>query len=397
MRRARHFYLPLLWITLLLIGCEAPDTDATTNNGADDPDTWEARTLDSQYEAMRLDRMVADLEHPWSLAFLPDGDMLVTERPGRLHRVQNGEPTEIQGLPDIRAHRQGGLMEVAVHPAFEENQMVYLTYSKPAPDDPENTATALARGVLDGHTLTEVEDLFVQNQYSSPGRHYGSRLAWLDDGTLLMSIGDRGTTPPRAQDTEDHAGTLLRLTADGGVPADNPFVDDDSVADEIFSYGHRNIQGLVVDPDDQTIWATEHGPRGGDLLHRVEAGQNYGWPVVTQGLDYGTQEQFPDAEARSMESIEDPFYEMLPTHAPSGLALVTHDAFKMWQGDLLAGGLSAQRIRRLVTTDTEVIHDEELLLQEIGRIRDVREGPEGDIFVLTDHSDGALYRVSPAE
>jgi len=398
MRKLRLLLLPLVIAGFVLAACDAPETgENAPNNSNENADEFEAETLSSEYVEMRLDRVIGDLENPWSVAFLNDDEYLVTEKPGRLLHVRDGEATEIDGLPTIESHRQGGLMDVVLHPEFEDNGQIYLTFSKPDPNGSDDTATALARGVLDGSSLTDVEELFVQNQYSSPGRHYGSRLAWMDDGTLLMSIGDRGADPPRAQDTEDHAGTLLRLTADGGVPDDNPFVGDDGVLDEIFSYGHRNIQGLVVDPDDQTIWATEHGPRGGDLLQRVEAGTNYGWPTVTQGLDYGTQQQFPDAEARQMEGIADPFHEYLPTLAPSGLALVTHDRFEDWQGDLLAGGLRAERILRTVPGDDEVLHIEELLLQEIGRIRDVREGPNGDIFVLTDASDGGLYRISAAD
>ncbi len=247
----------------------------------------------------------------------------------------------------------------------------------------------------------DTEQLFVQNRYSSPGRHYGSRIAWLSDGTLLVSIGDRGPEPPRAQDTGDHAGTVIRLNDDGSVPEDNPFVDDEDVLDEIYSYGHRNIQGLLVDPETDAVWATEHGPRGGDLLHLIEPGNNYGWPVVTQGLDYGTQEQFPDAKARRMKGITEPVYDFGPTHPPSGLAMVTTDRFDRWEGNLLAGGLASERIRRLVVDDYEgqyeVFHDEELLLGELGRIRDVREGPDGNIYVLTDHTDGALYRIEPVD
>lgn len=395
MNKFRYVFLATVLIVFTVAACDAPDDVDPANTANNANDTWEPLELSSEYARLLVDRVVADLEHPWSIAIMPDESLLVTERPGRLLHVRDGEATEISGVPEVEAHNQGGLLEVALHPEFEENSYVYLTYSKPNADD--ETATTLARGVLDNGALTDVEDIFVQNQYSSPGRHYGSRLAWLSDGTLLMSIGDRGADPPRAQDASDHAGTLLRLTDDGGVPDDNPFLDDADVADEIYSYGHRNIQGLVVDPSDDTIWATDHGPRGGDLLVRVEAGANYGWPVVTQGLDYRTQEQFPDAEARSMEGIDDPFYEFLPTLAPSGLALVTHDAFERWQGDLLAGGLRAERIRRVVTSDTQVLHEEELLLQEIGRIRDIREAPDGSFLIATDHSDGAVYRVSLAD
>lgn len=376
---------------LLVLGCEAPGDEV---DEADFP-----RDLSTEYENIQLDRVVDGLEHPWSVDFLPDDRMIVTERPGRLNIVENGEVTEVSGLPEIESVNQGGLMEVSLHPDYEENGWIYLTYSKP--NDNDETATALVRGQLDGTDLVEVEELFVQNIYSSPGRHYGSKLAWTQDGHLLMSIGDRGAEPPRAQDLDDHAGTLLRMNDDGSVPEDNPFADDPEALDEIYTYGNRNIQGLVVDPETDEIWSTEHGPRGGDELNLLEAGNNHGWPTVTLGWDYGTEDWFPDAEARRMEGMTEPIYEFLPTHAPSGLALVTSDEFPNWEGNLLAGGLRSERIRRVVVGEYEgayeVFHEEELLLEEIGRIRDVREGPDGAIYVLTDHSDGGIYQITSAE
>ncbi len=385
-----HSKLITALTVLMVIGAScAPPDEAPDGNNNDD---WETKELGSEYEDLLLVNVADGLEHPWSIAFLPDGDYLVTERTGNLYQMDyDGNLTEISGVPEVYAQNQGGLLEVAIHPEFEDNNYVYLTYSKPNGDD--ETATALARGELQGDELTNVEDIFVQNEYSSPGRHYGSKLAWTNDGYLLMSIGDRGADPPRAQDNQDHAGTLLRLNDDGSVPEDNPFVGDDDVLDEIYSYGHRNIQGLVVDPETDEIWATEHGPRGGDELNYIEPTINYGWPTVSLGRDYGTEDEFPDTEARRMDGMEDPFYEFLPTLAPSGLALVTHDTFENWEGNLLAGGLRAERIRRVVHNNEEVIHEEELLLQEVGRIRDVREGPDGNIYVVTDEEDGGVYRL----
>ncbi|MDG5765872.1 PQQ-dependent sugar dehydrogenase [Balneolales bacterium ANBcel1] len=377
---------------LLAISACSPSNSNESLSNTDESESW---VVSSQYTDIRLTKIAGGLEHPWSLAFLPDGRMLVTERPGRLNILDNGEITSVDGLPDIHARGQGGLMEVSLHPDYESNGWIYLTYSRP--NDQGQTATALARARLDGNNLIDSEDIFIQNRYSQPGRHYGSKLAWDHDGKLLMSIGDRGSEPPRAQDLMDHAGTLLRLNDDGTVPPDNPFVGDDSALDEIFTYGNRNIQGLIVHPETGEIWATEHGPRGGDELNLLEAGKNYGWPTVTLGLDYRTQEEFPHSEARhSVEGMTDPVYELLPTHAPSGLAHISGDHFtSRWDDNLLAGGLRAERIRRLVIQDYEVIHDEELILQEIGRIRDVRVGPDGNIYVLTDHPDGGLYRLEP--
>jgi len=342
----------------------------------------------TQYEPIRVVRVAGGLEHPWGVAFLPDGAYLVTERPGRLKLIRDGKATDVSGLPALHATRQGGLLDVSLHPDFASNGLVYLTYSK---GDSAGTTTAMGRGRLEGTRLVNFEELFVQDRRSEPGRHYGSRLAWLSDGTLLLSIGDRGANPPRAQDLRDHAGKLLRLNADGSVPADNPFVGRNDVHPEVFSFGHRNIQGLVVAPGTDEIWSTEHGERGGDELNLVQAGKNYGWPVVTKARQYRTEAKY--GEARSREGYVDPVYEFLPTLAPSGLALVTHDRFPNWRGNLLAGGLGAERIRRVVLEDGVVVHEEELLLKLVGRIRDVREAPDGHIYVLSDAAEGALYRI----
>jgi aldose sugar dehydrogenase len=349
-----------------------------------------AERIQTQYQAIRVTRVAGGLQYPWGIAFLPDGSYLVTERPGRLQHVRDGRATPVAGLPDIQARRQGGLMDVALHPDFENNRWVYLTYSK---GNAEATTTALGRGRLNEGRLEDFEEVFVQDRLSEPGRHYGSRIAWLSDGTLLLSIGDRGAAPARAQDPRDHAGKLLRLNDDGSIPADNPFVSGEAAHPEIYSLGHRNIQGLVVAPGTDAIWATEHGERGGDELNLVRPGLNYGWPVVTRSRDYRTQEQY--GETRSREGYVEPVWEFLPTLAPSGLAMVTGDRFPNWRGDLLAGGLRSERIHRIVVEDGTVVHQEELLLGLVGRIRDVREGPDGYIYVLSDAADGGVYRIEP--
>jgi aldose sugar dehydrogenase len=377
-------------ITLMLAaGCTSPESESPAEDRG-----FEPRDLNTEYETIRLTQVVSGLEYPWAIAFLPDGRMLVTERPGGLNIIENGEITEISGVPEVQAQNQGGMMDVSVHPNYEENGWIYLTYSKP--NDGNNTATAVARARLDGNSLTDFEEIFIQDRYSSPGRHYGSRIAWTNDGKMLVSIGDRGADPPRAQDLGDHAGKLLRMNDDGSVPDDNPYIGQDGVLPEIFSYGHRNIQGLIVDPETGDIWGTEHGPRGGDELNLIEATNNYGWPDASLGRSYGDEGQFHEwTVARQVEGMVDPVYELLPTHAPSGLVLVTSDQFPNWQGNLLAGGLRGERIRRLVIEDYVVIHEEELIHGEIGRIRDVREGPDGYIYIATDHSDGGIYRLEP--
>ncbi|WP_018140598.1 PQQ-dependent sugar dehydrogenase [Thioalkalivibrio sp. ALJ7] len=344
--------------------------------------------ISTEYESFDLVKVAGGLEHPWSVAFLPGGGYLVTERGGTLKQIdRSGNAREVEGVPDVVASGQGGLLDVALHPDFRDNGWVYLTYSSGSEDQ---SYTALGRGLMEDGTLHEFEKIFEQDRGGSNHGHFGSRLAWLADGTLLMTIGDRRQEEP-SQDLSSHTGSLLRLTEDGAAPADNPFADRDDAQPHIYAYGLRNSQGLVVDPADDTIWLTDHGPRGGDELNRMEAGGNYGWPVVSRGRDYRSEEPF--GEARQDADMFDPVYEFLPTLAPSGLAMVTSDRFETWQGNLLAGGLRAERILRIVIEDDEVVHMEELLHGKIGRIRDVREGPNGHLYVLTDESDGGLYRM----
>ncbi len=360
---------------------------------ADNDDRWEQKNLRSEYHSMTITRVYDGLENPWGVAFMPDGSYLVTERAGKLKHISDGSSREISGIPsDLMARGQGGLLDVSLHPDYEENGWIYLSYSKSNGNG--QTALAVIRARIDGSSLTDVEEIFIQDRFSQPGRHYGSRFAWMLDGTLIFSIGDRGNEPPRAQAKDDHAGTVIRINYDGSVPEDNPFYGHDDALPEIYAYGSRNIQGMIVDPVTGEIWATEHGPRGGDELNMIEAGKNYGWPTVTLGRDYRTEGTFPGSEARSKEGMVDPVHEFLPTLAPSGLALITTDTFPRWNGNLIAGGLRPERALRLLIEDHTVIHEEELFLQVVGRIRDVREGPNGNIYLLNDEPNGGLFRVS---
>lgn len=349
--------------------------------------------IESDQLAFSIEKVAGGLENPWAVAFLPDGRYLVSERPGRLNLIDDdgGEPRALEGLPEVSQRGQGGLLDIALHPEFGdgEHDWIYFTWSKP---EGSNSRSALSRAKWQGDELGDVEHLFEQDRASSPGRHYGSRMAWLPDDTLLMSIGDRGSEPPRAQADDDHAGSTLRLTATGGVPDDNPFVDD-ATLDEIYTQGNRNIQGMVVRQNGDP-WATEHGPRTGDELNRLTAGDNYGWPEVSRGNDYGTNEPIGET---SKPGMVDPVHVFEGRFAPSGLAEVTGDAFGEWQGQLLAGGLGSQRLVRLQLEDNEVTQREIVLDGELGRIRDVRQGPDEAIYVLTDAADGALYRLRPVE
>jgi aldose sugar dehydrogenase len=349
--------------------------------------------ISTEYQDIRLVRVAGDLRHPWAVAPLPDGRLLVSERGGRLLLVDAASSAEVTGLPDVHAQNQGGLLDVVVHPDYATNGWIYMTYSH---GDSTGTVTALTRARLAGNALADVEQLFRANNPEEPGMHYGSRIAFLDDGTLLMSVGDRFHTPERAQDTRDHSGSILRLHDDGSVPPDNPFVADAAFAPEIYSYGHRNIQALTRHPETGEVWAFEHGPRGSDLLHRIEAGRNYGWPEVTPGRHYDSQEPFSDV--RDSPAAADPVHEFVVTVAPSGLATVHGPAWdETWQGNLLAGGLRSERLLRLVVENGALVHAEELLVGEIGRIRDVRQGTDGFVYLVTDEEDGGVYRLEPVD
>ncbi len=380
-----------LGLLALVAGCETPDAQGEPDASGESATILEVST---EYQDLRVTEVITGLEQPWAVGFLPGDRLLVTERPGRLLLVEDGSRTEISGLPPIHVQNQGGLLDVVPHPDYENNGWIYLTYSK---GDAEASVPALIRARLEDNALVELEELFESNTYTSPGRHYGSRILFLDDGTLLMTIGDRGADPPRAQDPLDHSGTVVRLHDDGSVPEDNPFVGNPDYAPEIYTWGHRNIQGIVQHPETGEIWATEHGPRGGDELNRIEAGRNYGWPTASLGREYPTQEPFGETRHHDEVGMTGPVYEFLPTLAPSGLAVVTGSGFHdTWQGNLLAGGLRAQRILRVVLENESVVHLEELLHGDLGRIRDVRQGPDGNLYVVTGEADGGVYRVEPA-
>lgn len=338
--------------------------------------------------------VVSGLEHPWGLAFLPGDEVLITERAGRLRIVRGGQldPSPVAGVPEVWANGQGGLLDVAIHPGFNENRWVYLTYSKPG--DGNQATTALARGRLadDGSRLEGLEDLFVADAWTGAGVHFGSRLAFSPDGHLFMSIGDRGDMDA-AQDRSNHQGTILRLNDDGTVPADNPFVGEAGVLPEIWAYGIRSPQGLAFHPETGALWETEHGPRGGDELNVIEPGRNYGWPVITYGINYnGRQIGDGITEAPGMEQ---PVHYWVPSIATSGLTIYVGDRFPAWRGSAFTGGLAGTQLARVGlegTTSTGV----EVLLESRGeRIRDVRTGPDGFIYLLTDQARGALLRLEP--
>ncbi len=347
--------------------------------------------IQTEKHPIKIVRVSGGLEHPWGLAFLPDGRLLVTERPGRLRIVADGklDPTPVGGLPKITASGQGGLLDVAAHPKFSDNGLVYLSYAA-AGDG--GVGTEVARGRLQGNRLTGLEVIFRALPKSSGGRHFGSRLLFDPQGYLYITLGDRGDQP-RAQDLADHAGSIIRLQDDGAVPADNPFVGRSGVLPEIFTYGNRNVQGIALQPGTGTIWAHEHGPQGGDEVNVLRAGANYGWPVITYGRNYGTGTRIGEGTAKP--GMVQPAHYWVPSIAASGMAFYDGDKFPQWRGDLFVGALKDRLLVRLQIEGQRVVKEERMLQGMLGRIRDVRSGPDGFIYLLTDESDGAIVRLEP--
>jgi glucose/arabinose dehydrogenase len=348
---------------------------------------------------IRVVPVATGLSHPWSLTFLPDGSALITERGGRLRIVRNGvlDPKPIAGVPAVHTGALAGLLDVALHPRFAENRLVYLSYSKAG--DNKLSTTALARGRLDGSALTEVKDIFVANTWSASNTNFGGRIAFDRNGLLYLTVGER-QEQDRAQKNDEHAGKVLRLKDDGTVPADNPFVGKAGYKPEIYSSGHRSPQGLALNPETGAIWEDEHGPLGGDEINIILPGRNYGWPLVTFGTGY-EGEKISDATWRA--DLEAPFMYFVPSIAISGLTFYTGDRFPKWKGNAFVGSMVEGRtrgtghVRRLTFNATgRPIQREPILTELHQRIRDVRQGPDGLLYVLTDEDAGALLRIEPA-
>lgn len=348
--------------------------------------------VSSRLHDFRVVTLIEGLEHPWSLAFLPDGRMLVSERPGRLRLIENGRlhPEPIAGLPPIRAHGQGGLFDVVLHPDYRRNGWIYFSYAGPGPD--LTSGTELARGRLKGHRLEDVEVLFRMTPKRSSGQHFGGRIVFDRAGFAYLTLGDRGDMQ-EAQNLANHLGTVIRLHDDGRVPLDNPYVGRAGVQPEIFSHGHRNIQGAALHPVTGVLWTHEHGPQGGDEINILRPGVNYGWPVITYGVQYGSGARI--GEGTHKPGMAQPLYQWTPSIAPSGLTFYQGAAFPRWQGDLFLGSLRSRMLVRL-RLDGERVIDEERLLVGMDRIRDVRVGPDGLIYLLTDAPRGRVLRLEPA-
>jgi len=372
MRPGPWLVLPFLLLLVSLAAC-ASEQGSTTGS--------------AEYRVVPL---AGGLSHPWALAFLPDGDILISERPGSLRIFRDGTllPDPVPGLPDITAAGQGGLLDLALHPGFEDNRWLYFTYAASVGRD---VTTRLARARFDDDRLQDVEVLFTAEPASRGGRHFGSRIVFDGDGYVFLSVGDRGDMP-RAQRLDDHAGSIIRLHDDGRVPEDNPFVGRADARPEIYAYGVRNPQGMALHPETGVLWEHEHGPRGGDEINVIEPGLNYGWPVITHGIDYSGA--VIGEGIREKEGMEQPLYYWTPSIAPSGMAFYQGDAFPGWDGDLLVGALAHRHLARLSLDDDVVVSEVRMLEDQNRRIRDVRVR-DGLIYVLTDHDPGELLRIEP--
>jgi aldose sugar dehydrogenase len=348
-----------------------------------------AQTYQTQEHSFRVVKLVEGLDHPWSLAFLPDGRMLITERSGKLNLIANGQRTNVDGVPAVVASGQGGLHEVAPHPRFAENGFLYLSY---AGSGDGGASTELARGRLVGNRLEDVRVLFRQLPKTGGRIHFGGRIVFDRAGFLYLTLGDRGQ-PDRAQMPDSHHGSVIRLNDDGSVPKDNPYVGKDGWRPEKLDLGHRNQQGAAFHPATGVLWTHEHGPQGGDEVNIIRAGTNYGWPVITYGVNYGIGTKI--GEGTRKDGMAQPIHYWVPSIAPSGMAFYTGERFPKWNGNLFVGALRDRMLVRLVLDGEKVVKEERLLQGALGRIRDVRSGPDGYLYLLSDESDGVLARLEP--
>lgn len=374
----RKYTCPLGLVLALSLGCA----------GAGDS------VIDTEEHRVRVRALTEGLDHPWGMAFLPDGRLLVTERPGRLRIIDKQwklQPEPVSGLPEVRQVGQGGLLDVTLHPDFENNRRVYFAY---AAENEDGIGTEVAYGELDGDALKNVKVIFRALPKADGGMHFGSRLLFAPDGKLFITLGERGDRP-QAQQLDSHLGSTIRLNPDGSVPEDNPFVDREGARPEIYTYGNRNVQGIALHPDTGEVWTHEHGPQGGDEINILKAGVNYGWPVITYGENYGTGTKI--GVGTHKEGMAQPLYYWDSSIAPSGMAFYTGDAFPEWRGDLFVGSLKFLLLARLELEDGKVTHEERFLQGRLGRIRDVVTPGDGYIYLLTDADNGVLARLEPVE
>ncbi|MGP4843503.1 PQQ-dependent sugar dehydrogenase [Marinobacter sp. 1Y8] len=349
-----------------------------------------ADTQSSDRQQYQVETVADGLDHPWSITFLPSGEVLVTERSGQLRRLINNrlEEASVGGVPEVAVGGQGGLFDVIADPDFSDNRMIYLSY---AHNTAQGKTTRVARAKYSDGTLDDLKVIFEALPRSGASRHFGGRMAFDDGGHLYISVGDRGQKT-RAQDTADDAGGVHRITVNGEPAMGNPFLFEDGARDTLFTYGNRNIQGMTRHPQTNDIWTHEHGPRGGDEVNILQAGTNYGWPEITYGIDYSGE---PITDKTALPGMAQPLHYWDPSIAPSGMTFYTGHSLPGWQGDLFVGALKFRKIVRLrINDDHEVIEEEDLLADAGHRIRDIRQGPKGALWVLTDDSDGKILRIT---
>lgn len=370
----------LIALTVLVIGC-APSGPAQRSPNP--------RPIEN---ALRVDTVASGLVNPWGLELLSDGRMLVTERPGRLRIVERDGKLSapLTGVPAVFAQGQGGLLDVALDPDFASNNVIYLSYAEPGPAGTAGTAVARAR--LGATGLENVNVVYRQEPKMAGGNHFGSRIAFRRDGTMFITQGDRFGYRDQAQNLTSDLGKIVRINRDGTIPRDNPFVGRANTRPEIWSYGHRNVQAAAMDPATDQLWTVEHGAAGGDELNHPEAGKNYGWPVITYGHDYNGM---PIGEGAVKEGMEQPVYYWDPVIAPSGMVFYTGDKFPEWKGNIFVGGLASNALVRLVLENGRVVKEERYLHELHERIRDVRQGDDGFIYLITDNTNGRVLRVKP--
>ncbi|WP_282162907.1 PQQ-dependent sugar dehydrogenase [Ulvibacterium marinum] len=365
-------YLYLIVITLNF-SC-AQDAENQVNDPSEVPFTAEL--------------LIDGLQIPWGMAFLPDGGMLVTEKSGEIIHFKDGKKTGIKNVPEVYQRGQGGLLDIELHPEYENNGWLYITYSSEEGED-KGGNTALIRAKLSDNALTEIELLYKAGPNTTKGQHFGSRIAFDNEGYLYFSVGDRGNRDVNPQDIKRDGGKIYRLNDDGSIPNDNPFVNTDGAKTAVFSYGHRNPQGLVRHPETGQIWDNEHGPKGGDEINTLKKGANYGWPLITYGINYsGT----PITDKTEMEGMEQPVHYWVPSIGPSGMAFVTTDNYGSWKGSVLVGSLAFQYLERLELNGNKVVNREKLMA-DIGRVRDVKQGPDGLIYVSVEGK--GIYKLVP--
>ena len=384
MSNKMHKYLSIFVALIFLTACNAtsenePEADVEQDQNVENPE-------------YTMETITNEIDVPWGMDWLPDGDMLITARSGNLWLYSNGSLADepIAGVPEVWARSQGGLLDVQAHPNYEENGWIYLTYSSPEGGEGANTALMRAKLNEERTALTDKEVLYKAEPNSSRGQHFGSRIVFDNEGHVFFGIGDRGNRDVNPQDITRDGGKIYRLNDDGSIPQDNPFVGKEGV-DAVFAYGIRNPQGMDLHPETGQLWEHEHGPRGGDEINIIEAGNNYGWPEISFGINYdGTS--FTDDTAKA--GMEQPEWYWDPSIAPSGMTFVTSDKFPAWKGDLLVGSLKFGYVMHVDLEDGKVV-GEEKVFEDAGRVRDVRQGPDGNIYIATETENG-IIRVSPA-